>query len=311
MDAAVASERVLKRLLPLTIDRWVHPSRTSAGQAGEMRTYPSDLSDAEWHILQPLIPAARCNTERGGHPVVHDKREILNAIFYLVRTGCSWRQLPVDFPPWQTVYGYYAAWTDDGTIRRVHDELRNHVRTKEGRAERPSAAIIDAQVIKGADTVGARSRGYDAGKKTNGRKRHAIVDTVGLLLMVVITAASVQDRDGARLVTEKMRAAFPGVELMWADGGYAGKFVEWAQQLFGLVVEIVRKLEGQRGFAVLPRRWVVERTFAWITKCRRLVLDYERRIDHAESMVQLAMIGLMLRRLARNVPGSAVTAYGW
>lgn len=275
------------------------------------RKYPSDLCDAEWDIVQPLIPPARSNSERGGRPVVHDKREILDAIFYLLRTGCSWRQLPVDFAPWQTVYGYFAAWSADGTIRRIHDALRDQVRTQEGRDERPSAAIIDAQVVKGADTVGAGSRGYDAGKKTNGRKRHAIVDTVGLLLMVVITAASVQDRDGARLVTEKMRAAFPGVELMWADGGYAGRFVSWAKELFGLAIEIVRKLEGQRGFAVLPRRWVVERTFAWITKCRRLALDYERRIDHAESMVHLAMIGLMLRRLARGVPGSAVTGYGW
>ena len=123
------------------------------------RKYPSDLCDAEWEILQPLIPPARCNTERGGHPVVHDKREILNAIFSLVRTGCTFRQLPVDFAPWQTVYGYYAEWTEEGTIRRVHDELRDHVRTKEGRDERPSAAIVDAQVVKGADTVGARSRG--------------------------------------------------------------------------------------------------------------------------------------------------------
>jgi transposase len=291
----------------------IHHSRLDAAHIGGMlaRKYPSDLCDAEWDIVQPLIPPARSNRERGGHPVVHDKREILDAIFYVLRTGCSWRQLPVDFAPWQTVYGYFAQWTQDGTIRRVHDALRDQVRAKEGRDEQPSAAIIDAQVVKGADTVGAASRGYDAGKKTNGRKRHAIVDTMGLLLMVVITAASVQDRDGARTVTEKMRADFPGVELIWADGGYAGRFVSWAKELFGLAVEIVRKLEGQRGFVVLPRRWVVERTFAWITKCRRLALDYERRIDHAESMVQLAMIGLMLRRLARGVPGSAVTAYGW
>ncbi len=275
------------------------------------RKYPSDLSDAEWLILQPLIPGARCYTERGGRPEVHDKRRILNAIFYVLRTGCSWRQLPIDFPVWQTVYGYYASWCADGTIRRVHEALREQVRVSEGREPTPSAAIIDAQVVKGADTVGRDTRGYDAGKKTNGRKRHVIVDTAGLLLMVVITAASVQDRDGARTVSEKMSAVFPDVQLIWADGGYAGKFVEWAKQLLGLVIEIVRKREGQRGFEVLPRRWVVERTFAWITKCRRLVLDYERRIDHAEAMVQLAMIGLMLRRLARAVPTSDVTGYNW
>ena len=292
------------------MSRQIHDTRTSAGQAGEMRTYPSDLSDAEWHIIEPLIPAARCSTERGGHPVVHDKRGILDAIFHLLRTGCSWRQLPSDFPPWQTVYWYYAKWAEDGTIDQVQDALRRQVRELEGREQTPSAAIIDAQVVKGADTVGTESRGYDAGK-TNGRKRHVIVDTVGLLCMVVITAASVQDRDGARTVTEKMHAAFPGVKLVWADRGYAGKFVDWAKQLFGLAIEIVRKLEGQRGFTVLPRRWVVERTFAWITKCRRLSLDYERRIDHAEAMVKLAMIGLMLRRLARAVPGSDVTCYNW
>ena len=170
--------------------------------------------------------------------------------------------------------------------------------------------MVDAQAVKGADTVGASSRGYDAGKRTNGRKRHIIVDTAGLLLMVLVTAASVQDRDGGRSVIDKLMERLPTLRHIWADGGYAGKLVDWARESFGVTVEIVKKLEGQRGFAVLPRRWVVERTFSWITKCRRLACDYERTVAHSEAMVQWAMVGLMVRRLARDGSGG-VTPYNW
>jgi len=216
----------------------------------------------------------------------------------VVRTGCSWRQLPGDFPPWQTVYWYFKRWRDDGSLDLVHDALREQVRASEGRNATPSAAIIDAQSVKGADTVPAASRGYDAGKKVNGRKRHIVVDTIGLLLLVMVSTAAVQDRDGARPVLDAVRKAFPTVRLVWADGGYAGKLVEWAKATARIAVEIVRKPKGQRTFEVLPRRWVVERTLAWITKCRRLDHDYERLPATSEAMVKWAMIGLMTRRLA-------------
>lgn len=208
----------------------------------------------------------------GGRPEKHSRREVVNAILYLVRTGCSWRQLPKDFPPWETVYWHFKRWRDDGSL--------------------------DAQSVKGADTVGRKTRGYDAGKKVNGRKRHLVVDTIGLLVIVLVTAASLQDRDDARPALAAVRKAFPSLSLVWADGGYAGKLVEWAKAAARIVVEIVRKPEGQRTFEVLPRRWVVERTLAWITKCRRLDHDYERLPSTSVAMVKWAMVGLMTRRLA-------------
>jgi transposase len=262
------------------------------------RRYPSDLTDAQWALIDPLLSAVR----GGGRPEAHPRREIVNAILYLLRTGCSWRQLPRDLPPWGTVYWHFRRWREDGSLDALHDALREQVRRAEGREAEPSAAIVDAQSIKGADTVGGSSRGYDAGKKVNGRKRHILVDTVGLLLMVAVTAASVQDRDGARPLLGGLRKAFPGVELVFADGGYAGRLVEWAKSAARVALEIVRKPEGQRGFSVLPRRWVVERTLAWITKCRRLDHDYERLTVTSEAMVKWAMVGLMTRRLSAT-PG--------
>ncbi len=256
--------------------------------------YPSDLTDGQWALIEPLLSPAK----PGGRPEAHPRREVVNAILYVVRTGCAWRRLPSDFPPWETVYWHFARWRDDGSLDALHDQLRSAVRATQGRHQAPSAATIDAQTVKGADTVGAVTRGYDAGKRTNGRKRHAIVDTTGLLLMVVVTAACVQDRDGARDVTKKLHRAHPGIGIVWADGGYAGKFVLWARTVLGVAIDIVRKEEGQRGFEVLARRWVVERTFAWITKCRRLDHDYERLIETSEAMVKWAMVGLMTRRLA-------------
>ncbi|MQA17687.1 MAG: IS5 family transposase, partial [Pseudonocardiaceae bacterium] len=195
-------------------------------------------------------------------------REVVDAILYLDQTGCSWRQLPHDFPAWRTVYGYFAAWSADGTLDRLHDALATQCRHADVRHAEPSAGIIDSQSVKGADTVGAGSRGYDAGKKINGRKRHIVVDTTGLLLVVLVTAASVQDRDGGRRVLDRVKMAMPSLALVFADGGYAGKLVDWAMRVPRMVLEIVRKPEGQRGFAVLPRRWVVERTLSWLTAHR-------------------------------------------
>ena len=267
-----------------------------ASSPSSPRRYPSDLTDKQWTLLEPLLPPPSTTGRREKHP----RREVLNAIFYLVRTGCSWRQLPLDFPPWQTVYWYFKRWNADGAVDRLHDALRDQLRDDNDRDPMPSAAIVDAQSVKGADTVGAASRGYDAGKKVNGRKRHIIVDTTGLLLVVMVTAASVQDRDGGARALERLRFVMPSVATVWADGGYAGRLVEYARRVLRVVVTIVRKQEGQVGFAVLPRRWVVERTLSWISRCRRLAHDYERLPEHSEAMIKWAMIGLMTRRLAPN-----------
>jgi transposase len=262
------------------------------------RGYPSDLTDAQWALIEPLLPPVR----RGGRPEKHKRRWTVDAILYVVRTGCAWRQLPADFPPWGTVFWYFKQWRADGTVDRVHDALRDQVRDAAGRDPMASAGIVDAQSVKSADTVGAASRGFDAGKKVNGRKRDVVVDTMGLLLAVIITSAAVQDRHGAQRVLDRLRYTMPSAALVWADGGYAGQFVTWARRLLKVTVEIVRKPLGIPTFQVLPRRWVVERTFAWIVRCRRLDHDYERLPEHSEAMIKWAMIGLMSRRLART-PG--------
>ena len=217
---------------------------------------------------------------------------------YLNRTGCPWRYLPADFPPWQTVYWHFAAWRDDGTLARLHDALRAQVRIAAGRTAEPTAAVIDSQSVRAADTVPKASRGWDNAKKVNGRKRHIAVDTMGLLLAIVVTAASVQDRDGARPLLWNLRRACTKVMLAWADTGYnAGKLATWATRL-KITLEIVAR-RSQHTFEVLPRRWVVERTFAWISKHRRTVRDYEHLPASHEAMILWAMIALMTRRLAQ------------
>lgn len=255
--------------------------------------YPSDLTDQQWDLISPMVPV-----KPGGRPAKHDRRRIVEAILYLTRTGCSWRQLPHDFPPWDTVYWYFQRWNAEGTTDRIHDALRDATRDAAGRDPMASAGIVDAQSIKGADTVGSDSRGYDAGKKVNGRKRHLVVDTIGLLVVVLVTAASLQDRDGGRLVLDRARMKMPSIALVWADGGYAGRCVEFARRWLRITLQIVNKPDGQRTFEVLPRRWVVERTLSWLVRCRRLGRDYERLPEHAEAIVKWAMIGLMTRRLA-------------
>lgn len=263
------------------------------------RCYPSDLTDAQWALVEPLLPAP--NT--GGRPEKHPRRDIVDAILYVVRTGCAWRQLPVDFPPWQTVYWYFARWEEAKVTEQMLAVLRRRVRAAQGRAEEPTAGIIDSQSVKGADTVGRESRGYDAGKKVNGRKRFIVTDTLGLLLVVCVMAASVQDRDGAKTTLLSMYLVTP-VRYVFADAGFAGTLVDWTQRVLGTVLHIVRKAPGQIGFAVIERRWVVERSLAWLTSHRRLARDYERHPATAEAMIRWAAISGMARRLAR---GSAAT----
>jgi putative transposase len=264
------------------------------------RGYPSDLSDAEWSLIEPLLPAPRCGGPVGGRPEAHPRREIVNAIRYLVRCGCPWRSLPADFPPWQTVYHHFHRWQADGTTARVHDELRGQARQAAGRDQEPTAAVIDSQSVRAADTVPRASRGWDNAKKVNGRKRHIAVDATGLLLATVITPASVQDRDAARPLLWNLRRACGQVHLVWADAGYqAHRLTAWAAAL-RITLQLVRRPDDLHTFQVLPRRWVVERTFAWISKHRRTVRDYERLPAHHEAIIQWAMIAIMAARLARH-----------
>jgi len=263
--------------------------------------YPSDMDDAQWALTAPLIPSGGTG-RRGGRPPKHSRRDIVDGIRYVTHNSCVWRALPADFPPWQVVYAYHARWASDGTLTQLHDTLREQVRTAEGRDPQPSAALVDAQSVRAAETVARTSRGFDAGKKVNGRKRHIATDTTGLLLVVLVTAASVQDRDGGRWLLWALSCCFPRVSLVWADSGYAGHLVDWATGRLSLAVTIVRKLTGQVGFQVHHRRWVVERTLSWITRCRRTVRDYERLPAHHAAFVHWSMIIVMTRRLARPVP---------
>jgi transposase len=280
-----------------------HPngSPQSPGRPLACGFYPnSSMTDAQWAVIEPLLPAPGNTGGRGGRPEKHPRRLMLDAIFYVVTGGVAWAALPHDFPPSKTVYGLFTRWTRAGAWQRLHDGLRDLVGVHEGRDPNPTAAIIDSQSVRGADTVPTRSRGYDAGKRVNGRKRHIAVDTGGLLLVVLVTVAGLPDRDAAHRLLTAVRARFCTVRLVWADGGYAGRLVRWAARVLGLVVEIVTRTDDLAGFHVLPRRWVVERTFAWISKHRRCVRDYETRPDHHEAMIHLAMIKIMSRRPART-----------
>ena len=267
--------------------------------------YPSDLSDAEWAILEPLLSSV----EKRGRPPKWPLRRLADAVFYLLRSGCSWRMLPREYPPWQTVYYHFRKWRLDGRLRTAHDRLRAAVREAEGRDRDPSAALIDSQVVK-TTPVGGPERGYDDAKRLSGRKRHILVDTNGLVLAARVHSADLPDRNGgSRLLDEALQRELPRMELIWADGAYTSGFREWAHHERGWRVEVPYHCDRQlwrygleekpRGFRVLPRRWVVERTFAWLGLSRRFSKDYERLPETAEAMIYGAMSRLMLRRLAQ------------
>jgi len=266
------------------------------------QAYPSDLNDTEMKIIAPYLPPTKIE----GRPREHEWCEILNGIFYVARAGCAWRMLPHEFPPWKTVYHYFREWRLEGRWEQVNTALRQAIREKDKRQPQPSAIILDSQSVKTAE--GGEDRGYDAGKNIFGRKRHLAVDTLGLVVLVVVTAASVQDRDGAMQILQPLfdrikhskYSRWCRLKLIWADGGYRGELVDWVKRKLGWALEIVKKLGDQVGFQVLPKRWIVERTFAWLTRSRRLSKDYERLPQTSEAFIYVVMTRLMLKRLAHS-----------
>ncbi len=262
-------------------------------------TYPSDLTDEQWALLEPLLPPEHWD----GRKEVHPRRDLVDAILYVNQTGCPWRYLPADFPPWQTVYWHFRRWEEQHVTEQIVHVLRRRLRGETGREDDPSAAVMDTQSIRAADTVGHDSRGYDAGKKTPGRKRFLLTDTGGLLLAVMVVSADVQDRNGATSLLLGMVLAY-SCRLVFADQGFSGRLVTWARQVLGVVVHIVGKPAGQKGFVVHPRRWVIERTWAWLLQRRRLARDYERHPATSEALIRWAAIDQMTRRITRGHPAT-------
>ena len=260
-----------------------------------MRTtyYPSDVTDAQWALIEPLLPPA----PTGGRPRKTEMRDVVNAIFYILRTGCQWRYLPKDFPPKSTVWRYFKQWRDDGTMEHIHDSLRSKARTAEKPYSPRTTASVDSQSV--ATTSGGEERGRDNAKNVNGRKRHIVIDSMGLLLAILVTAADVDDAKAAQDLFPRLEGQPTSkIRRMFADNKYHNfNLYEWVADNADWNLSIVRRPEGQKGWVTLPIRWTVERTFAWLGKCRRLSKDRERTVKSSEAFVRLSMIHLMLNRL--------------
>jgi putative transposase len=263
----------------------------TAQRVGE---YPSNLTDEQWNVIRDCIPEPVWlpNLQEPRH----DRRRLVDGILYVMRTGCQWRALPNDFPPWKTVFNYYAKWNKDGTLQRVHDRLRDSIRTAEGRSTSPTLGILDSQSAKTTEV--ALDRGFDAGKKVKSRKRHVLVDVLGLVLCVLVTSASIQDRDGAVPVLRSAAASYPTLKKVLVDGAYTGDRIASTSAQTNIEVEMVKRSDVAKGFVPVHKRWIGERTFGWLGRWRRTSKDYERYASTEECVIRWSMVGLMVRRLA-------------